>query len=239
MIDDKLVEEIYAALVERFGISEIFLPKRGKNRPLDITWKDFIKAALELEPTELYSFCGYANKVNFSKGLKNTHPNIMLDKDGRHWAGYLLCLVGYKLCPECGEVLPTSVFSHSNSTKDGLQSTCKGCDATSREANKEYFKEYSKKYYAANKEYFKEYYESNKHLYIAYSAKRRASKLKATPKWANLVAIKEIYQTCPEGYHVDHIIPLQGKLVCGLHCEFNLQHLLASENLIKGNRFEV
>jgi hypothetical protein len=50
MIDDKLVEEVYAALVERFGISEVFLPKYGKRR--EVSWKEFIKASIELNPGE-------------------------------------------------------------------------------------------------------------------------------------------------------------------------------------------
>jgi hypothetical protein len=94
-------------------------------------------------------------------------------------------------------------------------------------------------YREVNKDNRLKYYQDNKPLFYAYNAKRRASKLNATPNWANLITIKEIYRTCPPGYHVDHIVPLQGKLVCGLHCEFNLQHLPASENLSKGNRFEV
>lgn len=82
------------------------------------------------------------------------------------------------------------------------------------------------------------HYLNNKAVYNAYSAKRRAAKLQATPQWANQEAIKLIYATVPKGYHVDHIIPLQNPLVCGLHCEFNLQHLSAHDNLSKGNKYE-
>jgi hypothetical protein len=70
------------------------------------------------------------------------------------------------------------------------------------------------------------------------SAKRKANKLNATPSWADLQKIKEIYDNCPEGYHVDHIIPLQGMYVCGLHVENNLQYLSASENTSKGNKYK-
>jgi hypothetical protein len=67
-------------------------------------------------------------------------------------------------------------------------------------------------------------------------AKRRAFKLKATPKFANLQKIKEIYMNCPVGYHVDHIVPLQGKNVCGLHVEWNLQYLTPYDNKSKSNK---
>lgn len=83
-----------------------------------------------------------------------------------------------------------------------------------------------------------EYKRKNKGKYAALEAKRRASKLKATPKWADLKAIEDFYNNCPEGYHVDHIVPLQGKHVCGLHVLDNLQYLPAKENIMKGNRYE-
>lgn len=59
-----------------------------------------------------------------------------------------------------------------------------------------------------------------------------------TPKWANLEAIRDFYKNRPNGYHVDHIIPLKGKEVSGLHVLENLQYLPAQENLKKSNNLE-
>lgn len=67
-------------------------------------------------------------------------------------------------------------------------------------------------------------------------AKRRYKELHSTPSWVNLEEIKEIYKNCPEGYHVDHVVPLQNPIVCGLHVPWNLQYLTAEENLKKGNK---
>lgn len=72
---------------------------------------------------------------------------------------------------------------------------------------------------------------------VACANKRKAAKLQRTPSWANLEAIKAIYQDCPEGHQVDHIIPLQGANVSGLHLAENLRHLPRSENASKGNRW--
>ena len=65
----------------------------------------------------------------------------------------------------------------------------------------------------------------------------RMRKQQQVPPWANIEAIKQIYLNCPDGYHVDHIIPLKGELVSGLHVETNLQHLPAKENMQKRNKY--
>lgn len=92
------------------------------------------------------------------------------------------------------------------------------------------------KYRILNKRYRKT--ENGRKLHNATEGKRRAQKLSATPKWADMDKIKQIYKNCPEGHHVDHIVPLQGKNVCGLHIESNLQYLPAEENIKKGNKVE-
>jgi len=109
-------------------------------------------------------------------------------------------------CSNCDKVLSYKHFSSNTSRINGLQSYCKQCMAL-KEAP-----------FAAAK-----------------TAKYRAAKLQAIPKWANLKKIAQIYSTCPAGYHVDHIVPLQGVLVCGLHVEYNLQHLTAEANQKKSN----
>ncbi|MGO4337858.1 hypothetical protein AB4037_23360 [Labrys sp. KB_33_2] len=77
----------------------------------------------------------------------------------------------------------------------------------------------------------------------ANSALRRATKLRATPSWADLSAIKALYSnarriTAETGipHHVDHIYPLKCDWCCGLHVENNLQILEGKKNLSKGNR---
>jgi hypothetical protein len=76
--------------------------------------------------------------------------------------------------------------------------------------------------------------------------KRRVAKIRRTPPWADHEKIREIYDAALKlqaetgiAHHVDHVIPLQGKLVSGLHVENNLQVLPWHENITKRNRFEV
>lgn len=60
----------------------------------------------------------------------------------------------------------------------------------------------------------------------------------ATPSWADRRAISEFFMDRPPGTHLDHIIPLRGKNVCGLHVLVNLQYLPAQENLSKSNKVD-
>jgi len=73
----------------------------------------------------------------------------------------------------------------------------------------------------------------------ARTARYRAMKIQATPKWLTeqqLDEISRIYINCPPGYHVDHIVPLRGKIARGLHVPWNLQYLPKLENLKKSNK---
>jgi hypothetical protein len=68
--------------------------------------------------------------------------------------------------------------------------------------------------------------------------KRYAAKLSATPAWANADAMRAIYQQARAlGLEVDHIVPIKGGTVCGLHCEANLEPISALANKLKGNRW--
>jgi len=58
------------------------------------------------------------------------------------------------------------------------------------------------------------------------------------PPWANKEKIKSFYLAAQEQQlTVDHIIPLKGDLVSGLHVETNLQLLPKVENCRKSNSF--
>lgn len=119
--------------------------------------------------------------------------------------------------------------------------------------NKDYSLAKSAEYYRRNAEKVKartkEWVENNRGKANAMKKAYKAAKIKACPQWvrndSNLRAqMDEIYQRAYTAsvetgtpHHVDHIVPLRGKNVSGLHVPWNLQILTASENCRKSNRF--
>lgn len=89
--------------------------------------------------------------------------------------------------------------------------------------------------------------EANPHKNAAYSSLRRAREIQRTPAWLTAADLEEIEvfylaarlisEESGMPFHVDHILPLAGKLVSGLHVPTNLQLLPGKENLSKNNRW--
>jgi hypothetical protein len=118
-----------------------------------------------------------------------------------------------------------------------------------REENLDLIKAKKAEYYRRNKEKInRKNIEWSKHnrdpaKRAFYEAGRRSRKKLAQPTWASKQKIQNIYKQAKlladnsgEDWQVDHIVPLQSKFVCGLHCEANLQVFKKLDNLSKGNR---
>lgn len=136
-------------------------------------------------------------------------------------------------CSKCGEEKETTAFSPRADRPRGYESRCKECNSKR-----------SLKYHELNKELVlpklrernRKRYAEDPRLAKYHGRTQKAHIKKATPSWANEFAIRQFYLACPEGMTVDHIVPLRGKTVCGLHVEWNLQYLTASENSRKHNK---
>ena len=166
-----------------------------------------------------------------------------------------------KVCTKCKEEKALSAFYKQTKAKHGVMEQCKDCV---KEARKLFYKNNKEKVLSRNRDYVlrnsqsvkktkQKYATDNKdHLLTykadwkknnashvnVYNAGRRATTIKATPNWADKDAMFRIYEEArTNAQHVDHIIPLTSKLVCGLHCEANLQILSIDDNLTKGNRW--
>jgi hypothetical protein len=173
-----------------------------------------------------------------------------------------------KVCSGCKKPKPLSSFSKNKRSKDGLRTDCMDCakiylkeyyqnnkerlDLKNRdyvEKNREKVSDYKKDYDKENRERLnaqkRKWAVENKGYYAHKSAERRCYKLDATPPWSDLERIKTIYTACQKvtemtkkEHHVDHIIPLKGENICGLHVWWNLRIVPAKINLSKGNRVD-
>jgi 5-methylcytosine-specific restriction endonuclease McrA len=164
-----------------------------------------------------------------------------------------------KTCTKCKISKPLDAFGKNKSNKDGLQYRCKVCridDAAAyfkklpdeeKQKRREATTEWKKKNKSRLSGYQTKWYELNRGKRTSYQNKRKAQKLLRTPKWlteADLHEIQLFYVMAAEletifpwKQHVDHIVPLQGKTVSGLHVPWNLQILSAKANIEKGNRY--
>lgn len=114
---------------------------------------------------------------------------------------------------------------------------------TYRAVNASKYKVYGEAYRAANKSVAKNYKltwaRKNAARVYDRNAARRALCSQATPGWADRESIRDVYSEARYmQMHVDHIVPLNHPLVCGLHVWENLQLLYQEDNLRKNNKFD-
>lgn len=136
----------------------------------------------------------------------------------------------YKTCYKCSEEKPLDAFTFNKNSKNGRTNLCKICGKNSLA------------------EWRKKNPERTRAKKAALQMKRKARKLNATPSWLTEKDYEDIqYQYTLANYftwlsggfvkhHVDHIVPLLGKNVCGLHVPWNLQVLMAHDNVRKSNK---
>ena len=134
---------------------------------------------------------------------------------------------------------------HGKDTKRYKSGTCVACAKISntkhRKNNREAYRRSSKAWVDRNKERVRKanllWNAENRDKMNFYTNMYRASKLKATPKWINEELVRDMYLEAQyQQMEVDHIVPLRGKMVCGLHWEGNLQLLSREENASKSNK---
>jgi hypothetical protein len=106
----------------------------------------------------------------------------------------------------------------------------------------------SKDFKEKNSAKTREWAAKNPDKVLEQSARKRATKLHRIPKWLTVEdkwVIKEIYRLAKDRtkatgieWQVDHVIPLRGKYVSGLHIPQNLRVIEKTQNLIKSNKFK-
>ena len=175
-----------------------------------------------------------------------TRKEALLNKETKYFTG-IPCKYGHiearltknGFCCKCDSLRKIKYYNLNkeyNNTKSKLW----------RIKNKKELIAYNLEYRLKNPEYYSKWKQENKGLVNASTYKRRTAKLNRMPLWADKNKIKELYKlaqikTKETGFswHVDHIIPLQGKLVSGLHVSNNLQVISGIDNIKKHNKYEV
>lgn len=160
-----------------------------------------------------------------------------------------------KECNKCGETKELSEFHKDKECRLGVKNACKECKIKQKNAwyakNAERQSKKARVYRKKNKDKTraarKKWDLANVPAVRAKEAKRRAAKLNRTPNWlsqeqledirAEYAMAKKLEAITGDVYHVDHIVPLQGENVSGLHVPWNLQVIEASENLRKHNKW--
>ncbi len=177
------------------------------------------------------------SKCNVDKQL-NVFSKCAANKDGLH-----------RWCKECSKAAKKEWYE-------------KNAEAEKAKAMQYHYENYEKnkdriikrtiEWQRNNKEKYaiksKRCYENTKHKKFAWQALARAAKRNAVPKWINEELKQEIQKFYVEArlktretgtkYEVDHIVPLMGKTVCGLHVPWNLRVITQFENRSKQNSFE-
>ena len=159
-------------------------------------------------------------------------------------------------CNGCKTFKELFSFSRNCRMKDGLSIRCKSCRSLYYILNKDIKKENQKRWRKVNptkdkdwrathrKSVYKssrKWEQKNPGLVALRNVKRHVKRLLRIPSWASAEEkqlIRMFYQNCPTTVVVDHIIPLCGKSVSGLHVLSNLQYLSPKENRVKGNKYE-
>lgn len=160
-----------------------------------------------------------------------------------------------KECKRCLEVKELSLFTFNKNCKTSRENVCKNC-ATARSAkwqkeNKERKNKINANWRSLNIEQARkssvDWGKNNKGHRNFLTKNRQTALLKRTPNWLTIedklhmlclyqiAAMRSKYSD--EKWHVDHIIPLQGKTVSGFHTPYNLQVIPAIDNLRKNNKY--
>jgi len=207
--------------------------RRAQGRPSRAEWLDSVRKP-KMSPEEKQELGKVKWDVNWNKWNEQHGERIRLENiEAAERNRQALLDSGVKRCSGCGDEKPLHRFHNRNrKRKDGSSyevpySRCKDCRRTSHRLYEETPKA-----------------KADKRIRNVLRSERSKN---ATPKWLTpeqkqqIVATYEHMRDCRavtgEEYHVDHIVPLKGEHVCGLHVPWNLQVLPAYINIAKSNIF--
>lgn len=149
-----------------------------------------------------------------------------------------------KTCLICAEEQPTSAFSPLAAGRNGLHPWCRVCVKRYNQARYANKVRPTRQVAAVELRYTPldktrtEQRAAHPGYRAAESAWRSLKKRGCVPPWVEFADTLPLYEVAAKyGFEVDHIVPIKGRLVSGLHVPWNLQLLTRPENSAKGNRF--
>lgn len=146
------------------------------------------------------------------------------------WRFRLEHYIEHQKCSDCKIIKPYIDFHLDKHNPRGYCYHCKSCRVSNNALH------YRK---ASTKESHRRSYEKNYDVIRDRQNRYKGERSLRVPYWSQHTLISDFYSKCPEGYQVDHIIPLKGLLVSGLHVIENLQYLTTEDNQIKNNKYIV
>lgn len=143
-----------------------------------------------------------------------------------------------KTCSGCGATKEESEFRVRRASRDGLSAKCSVC---ARAANQQHYEE-NKTQYIVRSAKNQSIREKDPAYKRAWNAWKHAKEISRVPAWVTFTTdMLDVYVRCiaaGEGHEVDHIIPLQGKTVSGLHVPSNVRVTTRTNNGIKHDHFD-
>jgi 5-methylcytosine-specific restriction endonuclease McrA len=207
-----------------------FLPRRNIGKKYT-TVREVVEAVYYSENlSKAAEALEYKSENGLRAALYRKGKQLFPKRTFQSYFRYINNQMGYHWCKDCEKLLPLEEFSIDvNKNKvfrePSYKTKCKPCFGV---FNRKLQADYRKTAHGKSIR--------NKH-----EAQRRAAKLDRTMGWGQ-EGIAELYKECAakgSDYHVDHIIPMQGEKVSGLHVRENLQIISKKENLKKSNKYEV
>lgn len=234
------LDKIITNICSYYKVAPTDLAKKKRGQLPEFTYHEVVHRLLLVDKplTDIFpELC----KSSITRLLKRAFPDK--PSSNHKWCHYLLGLIKMHKCLKCEKIQDLENFYYDKCSNDYR---CKQCELLRvgdyYQRNKASISIQKAKFYKNNRakllEYQKEYRETHKAEFKAKDLRRFIRLKRATPPWADFSAMNIIYSERKEGEHTDHIVPLRGILVSGLHNEFNLRNIPAQENLSKGNKFD-
>lgn len=198
--------------------------KHGSARAF--TYGEIIDRVVSTHGCSAYTLFPEIGEQTFNRMMKKAFPDTVLTGGEQTWQYYFLSLIKHKYCGTCNTIKSFSEFPNNKSSSCGIAAQCKSCRSVAQQGG-----------YSKYKDSHIKSYEKNTGKIKSRNIENKLNRGKRVVPWTEKEAIADFYHNCPEGFHVDHEIPLQGKEVSGLHVLANLQYLPANQNLAKSNKY--